>query len=73
MPGVTAEPFCTSSPLPLVGEVAVSAAGEGFLIRNLASAIVFVVGPLPALRGRPLPKGEVNNLLIPKHRNPDLP
>ena len=45
-----------------MGEVAVSAAGEGFLIRNLALAIAFVVGPLP--------EGEVNNLLLSRYRHP---
>ena len=54
------EPLRAKSPLPL-GEVAVSAAGEG---SPLIPALTQLQqngpnNPLPALRGRPLPEGEV--------------
>ncbi len=52
------------SPLPPGGEVAVSAAGEGVgtQVKRQASCSGRSANPLPALRGRPLPKGEVKNL-----------
>ena len=52
------------SPLPLGGEVAVSAAGEGVgtRVKRQISRSQRSTNPLPALRGRPLPKGEVKNL-----------
>ena len=46
------------SPLPLAGEVAVSAAGEG-PCREFVGGGRHHKNPHPALKGRPLPEGEV--------------
>ena len=58
------------SPLPLAGEVAVSTAGEGESSRSpkRARASRRLTNPLPALRGRPLPEGEVKKITN-RHRS----